>query len=167
MGARRVMVWMCAWSTMAAPGFAQGRSVHRVRSEKPAIAALIEEGIAGSKTFKALVAAIDQTDGLVYVEEGRCKQGVRACLAMTMALAGPHRLLRIVIDPGRSPRSLVCSVGHELQHAVEILSEPTIRSSEAIVHLYLRESPTDATRFETPAAVRAGLDVCHELGADP
>jgi hypothetical protein len=73
-------------------------TVQRVRSESPAIAAAIQAAAARSETLRRLIEAINATDGLVYVEEGKCGHSVRACLALSIKVAGPHRLLRIVVD---------------------------------------------------------------------
>ena len=117
------------------------------------------------KTFKELVATIDRSDGLVYIEEGKCGHSVRACLALTVTVAGPYRILRILIDPRGPQRRLISSIGHELRHAVEVLGDPTIRSNAAVFHFALRQGPTARERFETTDAIQAGLDVCAELGA--
>ena len=151
-------------TTEGSPG-AQSVAVHRVRAEKPAVTALIDEGLARSATFAALVAAVDRTDGLVYVEEGTCGSRVRACLAMSLVVAGPYRVLRIQIHPRRPRRELIAAIGHELQHVLEALAEPGVRDSVALLHFFLRTAPTARETFETPAAIRAGLRVFDELGA--
>jgi len=152
------------------PGFAQTGSssapIRRVRSEQPAIAAFIEQGVARSETFRGLVATIDWTDGLVYVEGGKCWRSVHACLVLTVKVAGPHRLLRILVDPRRPQRTLISSIGHELRHAIEVLNEPSIRSNAAIFRFFSEVGPTARETFETTAAIRAGIDICAELGSD-
>ena len=50
--------------------------VSGVRSSSPQLKALIDDGVARSKTFTDLVRAIEATDGIVFVEEGRCPGGV-------------------------------------------------------------------------------------------
>jgi hypothetical protein len=77
--------------------------------------------------------AIAATDGLVYVLEGTCGQGVRACLHMSVEVAGTNRLLRVHVNPRRAPGcELIDSIGHELQHALEALSNPNIETSFAL-----------------------------------
>ncbi len=51
------------------------RSVSRVRSENPQIAQLIADAPSVSATFRDLVSAINATNGIVYVESGRCGRG--------------------------------------------------------------------------------------------
>jgi hypothetical protein len=140
-------------------------AIPRVRSDDRAIAELIRSGITRSKTFAQLAATIDRTDGLVYVEEGHCGHSVHACLVLSVTVAGPYRILHIRIDPIGPKTDIICSIGHELQHAVEVLREPSIRSNSGIFSFFQQEGPTASERFETPAAVHAGLDVCRELAS--
>lgn len=73
----------------------------RVRGVSSRMVAVINDAAARSKTFHTLVDQIGSTDGIVYVAEGECGRGVRACLLLTMTLMGPNRVLRILVDPGR------------------------------------------------------------------
>ena len=63
----------------------------RVRSTNPAIAEAIAEGEARSVTFRSLVRTIEGTDGIVYVERGRCGHGVPACLSLSVVSGGRQR----------------------------------------------------------------------------
>jgi len=114
-------------------------------------------------TFRGLVDRINSTDGIVYVSEGECKHGVRACLSNTMTMAGPNRVLRILVDPRKADRELMGSIGHELQHAVEVLSHRNIRSSSEVTLFYLNTVGLVGDRFETFAAIVAGNAVRTEL----
>jgi hypothetical protein len=107
---------------------------------------------------------INRTDGMVYVAEGDCGSGVRACLLLTMTLMGPHRLLRILVDPRATDRDLMASIGHELQHALEVLDHRWVRNSSAMILLYKKICNDCGRRFfETNAAVRVGTAVRDEL----
>jgi hypothetical protein len=135
---------------------------HRVRSASPAIAVAIREAAERSATFRRLVDTIDTTNGLVYVEEGFCGHSVRACLVLSIKVAGPSRLLRILVDTRKTDGELMGSIGHELQHAVEVLSDPSVTDYYKVYSFYQREGRMVNDRFETLAAVRAGLDVLAE-----
>ena len=113
-------------------------TVPRVRSNSARIVDAIALGVERSATFRGLVDTIDATDGLVFVEEGRCgHSGIRACLLLSVTIAGPHRLLRILVKPNKAPGcELVEVIGHELQHAVEVLRERCIRS-DLQIHNFL------------------------------
>ena len=127
------------------------------------IAVLLHEGTALSPTFRRLVETIDGTDGLVYVENGRCGHHVRACLAMTVQIAGPSRVLRILVDTHRDHEELLAAIGHELQHAVEALSDPHVIDDVAIYNFFMRVAPSDKSHLETEHALQVGIDVLAEL----
>jgi hypothetical protein len=135
----------------------------RVRGVTQRMVAVISEAADRSNTFRELVDQIGSTDGIVYVAEGQCGHGVRACLLLTMTIAGPNRVLRILVDPRKVDRDLMGSIGHELQHAVEVLSHRSIRSGSAMTLLYVKEGDKYGRRFETDAAVGAGNAVRAEL----
>jgi hypothetical protein len=135
----------------------------RVRWEDPLIARAIAEGMERSATFRGLVEALDLTDGMIYVLEGSCGQGVRACLHMSVELSGENRLLRIFVSPRRAPGcELIASIGHELQHALEALRNPRIRNGFAMSSFFHQIGPETSRRFETVAAERIGSEVARE-----
>jgi hypothetical protein len=138
----------------------------RVRSDDARLVVLIARGIRESPTFQSLTAAIEATDGLVYVEPGVCPRGgVRACLRMSVQLSGPYRLLRISIDTrtDRSDVELIASIGHELQHAIEGLSERAVTNGVRLYNFFRRHAPTSGATFETTAAVHVGHAIRDEL----
>ena len=135
----------------------------RVRGLGTRLVAVIIDATAQSQTFRRLVDRIGATDGIVYVGEGQCGHRVQACLLVTMTIAGPNRVLRILVDPRKSDRDLMGSIGHELQHAVEVLSHRSIRNSSAMILLYKEMCHACGFRFETDAAIRAGTAVRDEL----
>jgi hypothetical protein len=141
----------------------------RVRSSSPFIRGVISDAIAWSPTFRRLVTAIGATDGIVYVEQGVCGHGVRACLNFTVTRAAGFRFLRILIDlRNASTRTgrldLIGTIGHELWHAFEVLADQTLTTAQAIFQFYTREAPTTHDSFETAAAVSVGATVRREAG---
>jgi hypothetical protein len=141
------------------------QEVPRVRSSYPAVSAAIEGAFAGSPTFRRLVATISGTDGIVYVHVGRCGRGVRACLLHRVTRAGTNRILHIAVDPERKGLDLMVSIGHELSHAIELLSDRSIVDDLSARFYFLRSAPGDRLAFETWAAVEAELEVKRELRA--
>jgi hypothetical protein len=147
------------------------RTMPRVRTTDSTIANLIARASDRSATFRHVVEVIDATDGIVYVEPGRCRHSVRACLVLTMQIAGPNRLLRILVDSRKVDCNLMASIGHELWHAIEVLREPSITNDAALFLFYMREGhhtgrdgdPLGA--WETNAALQTGLNVLAELKA--
>lgn len=141
-------------------------AIPRVRANgDQSIAALLQEGTLRSATFQRLVARIDASDGLVYVEHGQCHHQVRACLALTVRVAGPSRMLRIVVDTRRDHDELLAAIGHELQHAIEALGDSHVTDDMTIYNFFRRIAPTDKGRFETEEAIEIGLNVMSELRA--
>jgi len=134
----------------------------RVRSDSAFITAAIARGSELSPVFRRLIETIDASDGLVYVDEGICGHGVFACLLHTMQIAGSHRLLRIRIDRREVVGCHVAgSIGHELQHAIEVLSDASIRSSAGVFGYFDRNGAKGS--FETAAATQAGAAVDREV----
>jgi hypothetical protein len=78
----RYSAWLVVFSLGigAAPtaGSSAGETA-RVGSTSPHIVAVIREATARSVTFRQLVADIERSDGIVYVEPGYCRHGVRSC----------------------------------------------------------------------------------------
>ena len=165
-------VWsaIAAISLCATPSWASDAVVPRiprVRANADApIAALLLEAPDRSATFRRLVDAIDTSNGIVYIEDGKCNRGVQACLSLTVSVAGPNRILRILVDTRRNHDELLASIGHELQHAAEVLSDPHVTDNRTIYFFFDRIGSSRLSRFETHAAIHAGLEVAAELRAN-
>jgi hypothetical protein len=147
------------------PGLADAEStVPRVRDTgDPQIAGLIAEAITRSATIRRLAALIDASDGIVYIERGACRHSVRACLSHSLVVAGPHRIIRVVVDTRRDREELIGALGHELQHALEVLGQPRLRTTSAVLFFYQHEGFEIDGRFETQAALDTGDAVLNEL----
>jgi hypothetical protein len=86
---------------------------------------------------------------------------------MSMQVSGPNRLVHVVID--RTTRAsdieTIALLGHELQHAIEVLADASVHDGLSMFNFVKRMAPTDGDRFETTAAVTAGNAVYDELRA--
>jgi hypothetical protein len=142
-------------------------AIFRVRSSDSTITTLIDLAATRSLTFKRLLTVIQASNGIVYVEPGNCGHGTRACLKTWIGVGGPTRFLRVIVDrrKANSEVDFIGSIGHELQHTVEALSEPATIDSVGLYNFFSRLAPTDSHRFETVAAITAGDTVRSELGA--
>jgi hypothetical protein len=81
-----------------------------------------------------------------------------------VTLAGPNRLLRIRVDVRRSNGELIALLGHELQHAVEILSNPALRNNAQVLTFYQSAGIFGGTNIvETDAAVEVQQKISHEI----
>jgi hypothetical protein len=137
----------------------------RVRILSPQIADAFREGISRSPTFHRIVDAIDASNGIVYVEHGVCRRAARSCLLGSVVVAGPSRMLRLLIHETQLADDLVVSLGHELQHAVEVLSEPAVTTAAEMQWLFQRIGIRSGDMFETNDAIRVGDDIRRELAA--
>ena len=136
-----------------------------VRSRHPELRALIMRASEQSLTFRRMVDTIDASDGIVYVEPGVCRHGVRACL-VSVTSAGRHRSLFVKVDIEKADGPLMSAIGHELRHAIEVLSDTgvTDRGTMYLFYKRTRDRAGTSTSFETEAAVRAGEAVANEIG---
>lgn len=135
----------------------------RVRTDDPVLATLIRDATDQSTTFPRLLEAIAATDGLVYVERGQCPRPLRACLPFWMVVAGPNRLLRVVVDSQRVGPEAIPSIAHELQHALEVLGHRRVTSGAEMYGLFERIGTWRGHSFETQAAIRVEEAVRSEL----
>lgn len=136
-----------------------------IRPADNAIRAAIDLGIESSVTFRQIVRAIEDSDSLVYINHGNCGHGRQGCLMM-VTTAAHCRVMWVNIDlhRARSQSDIVGATGHELRHVMEVISEPAVRSTEAMFFLY-RQIGFHATGggFETMPAIAAGTAVRREV----
>jgi len=162
-----VTVLMLAWSlSVTVQDSTSWPIAAPVRSSNAQIIALLLDGTRDSPTLKRLIDALDTTDGIVYVEAGTCHRGadkLNACLANDVVAAGGRRYLRILVNLGRNRVDLTGSIGHELQHAAEVLSDRSVTSARSMLAFYQDEGRNGARSFETSAAVDTGLSVAREI----
>jgi hypothetical protein len=147
-------------------------ALSRLRTADATVSASVSEALAYSSTFRDLVATIERSDGLVYLSGGPCPEHAKACLLMHLDQAGPNRMLRIYIPPGKGGIEAAGSIAHELQHAIEILSNRSVRTTDDLFTLFQMiglDPPSSSLanrihyRFETAAAQRIGEQVREEF----
>jgi hypothetical protein len=127
----------------------------RVRSSHAYLRAMIEEAAQRSPAFRRLVAAIEATNGIVYVEHGSCVQGVHACLSLNVTAAGDYRILRVTVDARQPDWDVMALIGHELRHAIEVLENSTLADKTSAFQFYAQHNHVKDRPFETSAAVEA------------
>ena len=110
-----------------------------------------------------MVETINASDGIVYVEDGQCGHGVRACFTSVTA-AGRNRILSVKVDTRNADWDLMGSIAHELRHTIEVLGNPKVVDNESMLFFYASVGSRRPGRvFETIAAVEAGNAVRDEL----
>ena len=134
-----------------------------VRSSHPGLSAVIRTASERSMTFRGLLETIEATDGNVYVEHGICPWNARGCLLSPITRSGRYRVLQIVVNANAREAHLMGTIGHELQHAIEVLSYRNIRTASALYLFYRRNGLLMGRAFETNAAVKVGNSVFTEV----
>ena len=135
---------------------AQESSARHVRSTEPRIVTLIDAGISGSATFRGLIATLNESDVIVYIEPNRTRHALGGYLAHNIVAQGQYRYLRIAVEIAGAEHRLVSLLAHELQHAVEVAQAPDARDAEGLERLFSRLAVTfgcgGSSCFETQAA---------------
>jgi hypothetical protein len=78
-----------------------------------------------------------------------------------------QRYLRIQVRQALHPDETIALLAHELRHALEVATDPSVTTRQAFVALYERIGlpvPGSSSRFDTPAAQEMGRMVRRELG---
>ena len=135
----------------------------RVRTDDPTLASLIRQATDRSSTFRRIVDAIQATDGVVYVSRGRCGHYVRACLPFWMVVAGPNRVVQVILDDRLQGEQAMAAIAHELRHTLEVFDEPSVTTGSGMYFFYRRDRSPQGEAFETQEAVDAGNAVLKEL----
>lgn len=136
-----------------------------VRGLSPSVTSLLEAGARRSYTFARLLDSVERSDVIVYVQAA---PDLPLSLAGRLMLAGSahgRRYLRIQIAPGGTQEDMIATIGHELQHAVEVAESPEVHDDHGLSALYQRigMGGTDSTHFDTIAAREAGRTIRGEL----
>ena len=147
--------------------------VRGVCTPAPAVAALVAEGQRRSSTFRALLRKLDASDWIVFIQRGSCQlPGVSSCLLHRIGEFHGVQYLRIVVSElPRSEDEAIATIGHELQHAIEVVSGADVRTSRDIQDLYRRigyvvSRTTHRVAYETLDAQKIRAMVVRELRAD-
>jgi hypothetical protein len=155
---------------LAASLSAQSAPTSHVRTSDARIAALIEAGLAGSKTFRQLVDTLNASDVIVYVETQQARPALGGYLAHTMFSPEGARYLRVSVRTRGADRWLVAVLAHELQHAVEVAEHPEVRDADALDRLFRQISAAflcEGICTETRAAIDVEATVARELRSLP
>lgn len=134
----------------------QDASDRHVRATEPRVLALIDAGVSRSATFRRLVATLNDSDVIVYIERKLKRQALGGYLAHNIVAQGEYRYLHIAVEISGSQRRLVSLLAHELQHAVEVAQTPDVRDPASLErmfsHLAIKFGCGGTTCYETQAA---------------
>jgi hypothetical protein len=143
----------------------------RLRPQDSRLAEVLREGIARSATFKSLVDRIEASNVIVYAALNPLMKSNLSGTLTWMTRAGDFRYVRASISVDLTFDQMIATLGHELQHAVEVIEDEAVIDEKSLVSLYRRighQSDSAApSRWETVAAQQAGFQVRRELVSAP
>jgi hypothetical protein len=143
-------------------------NIPRLRTTDRHVRALLGEGLARSPSLRALNARLAAGNVVVYLTCARLPPRLDGQLTFVSA-AGGFRYVVVRLATDRPWSRQIATLGHELQHAVEIAEQPAIVDQAALVRAYMRIGfarvpQQHAVRaFDTLAAIAAGEQVRREL----
>jgi len=140
-----------------------------VRSIDRRLRTEIDEGLARSAYFRGLVARLDASDVIVYVES-ECTMSKRIFGRLVfMGAGGGRRYVQVRIACMLNDQEQIAALGHELRHAVEIADAPAVVDLASLAAEYRRigfpsHGVPRGAGFESHAAIDAAQAVWAELG---
>ncbi len=108
----------------------------RVRPDDSRSAAIVLEGMERSATMRALIDALEARDVIIYIQMQPTLKGRLAGSVTWVTAAGRFRYIRVSWNPELSTAMAIATLGHELQHALEIANEPSIVSADTLEAFY-------------------------------
>jgi hypothetical protein len=140
----------------------------RLKPADPEMRRLIGDGFRRSQAFRDLVQAIHASNAIVIVQFGQCANGrFRSCVTNVDGNER-QRNIRIKVNTRTTDDRLIATIAHELQHALEILSERSAIDATSVLALYRRIGNGECRRglsdaCETDAAQAVEATVMNEL----
>jgi hypothetical protein len=126
-------------SALAAPAFGPDASGPRIRPSDGRVAAVMVDGLRRSPTLRAMVEQIEQGDVIVYLETRPSLRKDQLSGMLTWLTATPaFRYVRVSLNPELARNSAIAALGHELQHVLEVVSDPSIVSNASMESFYQR-----------------------------
>jgi hypothetical protein len=132
---------------------------------------LVAMGLVRSPTLQALANRLEGSNVFVYVLFDHLMKSQLAGHLTWMGRSGPFRYVRVAINGELTSDVAIATLGHELQHAVEVAEASDVVDQPSLVELYRRigmpsRSGSEAG-WETTAAQAMTTQVRRELIATP
>lgn len=135
-----------------------------VRTQDRSVRQLLKRGFNRSATFAHLMARLEHSDVIVYIEEVPRLPGALEGRMMMLPTAHGQRYVRIQIALRGTPDESVAILGHELQHAIEVAQESAVNDQTQLAALYQRIGTRAGPRvYDTYAAQEIGRVIRREL----
>ena len=140
----------------------------RVRTIDSRLTALFKNGLDRSRLLRDIVDQVDASNVVVYIgfDPTMKRKGLAGQLTFSGS-AGNYRYLRALINPDLPSDLIIASIAHELQHVLEVVASPEVRTENGFKDLYKKIGSENRTTsgfgWETAAAQQVGYDVRREL----
>jgi hypothetical protein len=172
---RAFLISLCSWCAFVSPARAgeiidathTGDGSH-VRTPDARIRAAITDGVERSPLFRDLVAQLDASDVIVYVQVDRAMPPRLQGRLGLLSVAGGRRYVIVRIACFLTGTQQIAILGHELQHAVEIANAESVVDEASLAAEYKRigfgsGAVLAGTGYDSRAAIDAGVRVWREL----
>jgi len=138
-----------------------------VRTMDQRLRSVIDEGLARSASFRSLVARLDGSDVIVYVEP-ECPMSSRLFgRLMLLGAGGNRRYVNVRISCMLTVAQQITALGHELRHAIEIADARSVVDDTSLAAEYRRIGfASRATRRGDGYESRAAIDAAHQVWAE-
>jgi hypothetical protein len=130
--------------------------------------AQVAQGLARSATLRDLEAHLQGRQVIVYLSRSFLPPEVKG-RTLLIGVGGSWRYLSVELDSRLSPMDWMATLGHELQHVIEIVDDGKVTDTRSLLALYRRigsertDSVSVSHSFETTAAIEIGLRVYGEV----
>lgn len=137
----------------------------RVRGADPRVQEYLAAGFQRSATFAQLIAALNASDVIVYIERVMTLPHDTMGRLTFVPVATTQRYLRIQIRSDLTMTDAIALIGHEMRHALEVAAAPSVRDRDGMIKLYreIGHSSGGEHVFDTTAAQDTGRRVRREL----
>jgi hypothetical protein len=113
--------------------------------------AIVDDAARSSPTIRSMIAEIERTDVIVYVDVNTLSFGGWTEL---VGVSTSARLLRVTINVSLDPSRRAEVIAHELQHVLEIARATDVRDEDGVKRLFDRIGWREGRlRYETEAAI--------------
>ena len=162
---RRGLLLMLMASVIALPAYTRAP---RVRSMSNDVADLVHRATVRSPTVAAMLKAIEASDVILQIDF-RLDPVLPRAVTTFVGVSGAARYVRTVINPRLPMRLRMELLGHELQHVIEIASNPSIRDQSTMRAAFSALGWTEGPNgpYETSAALLVERQVRSELKSSP
>jgi len=142
--------------------------VPHVRPMSPELQSLVDEGIERSPALRALVAKLEASNVIVYVNFREFPEKIIEGRLVFIGATARLRYLQVYIESSLPHEKHLALLGHEFRHALEIAAEPSVVDSFSMGRYYGEigyrvAGPPHQQRYETREAIVSARHVLSEV----